>query len=768
MRSNDRNGTRPSGLVPFVCSLRHSLAALALASAIAAFLPASSVAYGNPPSNGAGTRAILLVTIDGARADLPFSLEGAPELAALGREGIILDNATAPTALTFPATVSLLTGLYPHHSGVRDEFRTPLDPKTETLAQRLSANGWTTGGFPGDYLCHARSGVPRGFGTYLLDAPELSDSSRVDSVLAFLGSHPKDRCFVWAEFTLALDQPAWARYLGSESPDSTAYLARARALDVQVKRLRAGLEQQGLLSQSLFIVVGTHGEAVPGWSLHPPAREELPLPGNGLDLSEEALRMPWVMRLPDGSGVAPGRRTVADGWVSTVDLAPTILELVGLKASRATDGMSLVSYLRGGPLAPRIVYHEADLTSALGWGLRLGARGLTTKVLSYGGRTAVVPLGDADAGTVGKEAAGLAAALGKEFNIKPPSLPPPKVPPSVAAADSLFASENREIRLLLEARAAAARRDPKALDLLGMLAVRFPRSVPILAELTQRRVYGRNEVEAAMALDPVLVRQPDLVELEAVYAEHLLFFGRYDVMVDRLQKASSYPMFEADRLWRLGAAHVAAGEATAADRTYELAAQVGAPPGRRWRLFQEQASLFAALHLEIKNYPDRAEPYLRLGRAFWSLGLLDQGYINLNQARGRAPKDPEPEYEIGRCLAFEGRAKHAAVSFQRSLDKDSTFVAARVELAYAQLQMGETDEALRNLQRAVATGRVDAYAHYNLACLLARKGDREPALLALEAAVQKGYRYRPALENDPDLASLRNDPRFRKILADLP
>lgn len=761
-----------------------------MASLVWPLLPGGSFAHGAPAQRETNVRTVVLVTLDGARADLPARPDDAPALAALAREGVSLGNATAPTALTFPATASLMTGLYPHHNGVQDEFRSPLDPKTETLAQRFSAGGWKTAGFPGDYLCHARSGIPQGFGTYLLDASELADSARVDSLLAFLQSHPGDRCFVWAGFTFAIEHPLWERYLGSEAADSAAYLARSRALDLQIKRLREGLDQLGLLSRTLFVVAGTHGEAVPGWPLPNATAEEAALPGHGLDLSEEALRVPWVMRLPDGAGAAPGMKTTADGWVSTVDLVPTLLELAGLKGPRRTDGISLASYVRGGPLAPRVLYHEADLTRTLGWGPRLAARGAATKVLSYDRKTAIVSLGGMS--TTRGEAAGLASSLGKEFGVTPPALPsaattstkdtasPRGTPsssspapteaaaPSEGTADSLFAQENEEIRLLLDARPTATHQNPNAANLLDQLAIRYPRNMLILAEVTLRRIYGRRETMSAEALNPILVRQPDLVELEALYAEHLLFFGRYDIMAGRLEKITGYPMFEADRLWRLAAAHLAAKRAVEADRVYALAAEVGAPPGRRWRLFQEHVPLFAALRLEIQDYPDHAEPYLRLGKAFWNLGLFDEGYTHLQQARGRAQSDPEADYQLGHGLALEGRAKHAAASFQRALDIDPTHLPARIELSYAQLQMGEVDAALRNLQEAIATGRADAQAHYNLACLLARKGDKEAALRMLETAIQMGYANRKILENDPDLGSLRDDPRFREILAHQP
>jgi adenylate cyclase len=61
----------------------------------------------------------------------------------------------------------------------------------------------------------------------------------------------------------------------------------------------------------------------------------------------------------------------------------------------------------------------------------------------------------------------------------------------------------------------------------------------------------------------------------------------------------------------------------------------------------------------------------------------------------------------------------------------------------------------------------DPYALYNVACVLARLGDSEAALSALERAIDAGFGVgrRAWFERDPDFDSLRSLPRFQALLA---
>jgi hypothetical protein len=57
----------------------------------------------------------------------------------------------------------------------------------------------------------------------------------------------------------------------------------------------------------------------------------------------------------------------------------------------------------------------------------------------------------------------------------------------------------------------------------------------------------------------------------------------------------------------------------------------------------------------------------------------------------------------------------------------------------------------------------NATAHYNLACSLALTRRRADALRELRRALDLGYDDFRWMQQDPDLASLRDDPEFRAL-----
>jgi Flp pilus assembly protein TadD len=80
---------------------------------------------------------------------------------------------------------------------------------------------------------------------------------------------------------------------------------------------------------------------------------------------------------------------------------------------------------------------------------------------------------------------------------------------------------------------------------------------------------------------------------------------------------------------------------------------------------------------------------------------------------------------------------------------------------------GRVADGLRMDRRLVRLQPDDALAYYNLACSLALSRQPTAALRQLARAVALGYADADWMAEDPDLASLRARPEFRRLLRQL-
>jgi Flp pilus assembly protein TadD len=86
------------------------------------------------------------------------------------------------------------------------------------------------------------------------------------------------------------------------------------------------------------------------------------------------------------------------------------------------------------------------------------------------------------------------------------------------------------------------------------------------------------------------------------------------------------------------------------------------------------------------------------------------------------------------------------------------------ELGLVYTRLGRYTDGLEVDRRLVRLAPDNPTAHYNLACSLALCGQAEAALDSLETAVTFGYDDGPHLAADEDLASLRPQARFVRLL----
>lgn len=137
--------------------------------------------------------------------------------------------------------------------------------------------------------------------------------------------------------------------------------------------------------------------------------------------------------------------------------------------------------------------------------------------------------------------------------------------------------------------------------------------------------------------------------------------------------------------------------------------------------------------------------------------------------RGDPPPNPA---ELRIALGLRGLEKHAAAPGIEGVTARRLLSALYAETSYyvgpPLLQAGRWQAAAAAL--TVATEVYDGWGSaaptfYNLACALARSGDRHAALEALERAVGEGFRDAEHLRSDPDLHSLHHLAGFQAIAA---
>jgi arylsulfatase A-like enzyme len=134
-----------------------------------------------------------------------------------------------------------------------------------------------------------------------------------------------------------------------------AYEQEVRYGDDQIRALLEGLQALGVLDRTLVIVTGDHGEQFGehGGTEHT------------YDLHDEVAHVPLLMRLP---GVFPADMRIAEP-VSLADIAPTVVDVLGLPPIHDVDGTSLLPLVTGAAtrLARTGVFSEAESAPKIGW-----------------------------------------------------------------------------------------------------------------------------------------------------------------------------------------------------------------------------------------------------------------------------------------------------------------------------------------------------------------------------------------------------------------
>jgi arylsulfatase A-like enzyme/cytochrome c-type biogenesis protein CcmH/NrfG len=304
---------------------------------------------------------VLLVTLDTTRADrigvYGHAAARTPNLDRLARAGARFDACLATAPLTLPSHASLLTGLLPPEHGVRNNGTFVLAERHQTVAGALRGQGYTTAAFVSSFVLDHRYGLGRGFEVYD-DAVADEGHEAVDFEAQRRGDRTAEAFGAWLEARRSAGVPffAWLHLYDPHEPYAppspyresfvnAPYDGEIAFADDVIGSAIARLERLGLADRTLVIVVGDHGESLGDHG------EET----HSMFVYEAALRVPLILWRP--GRVAAGR--VVTEPVSGIDVAPTILDLVGAPPLPAPHARSLVPLVEGrSEAAPRAVYSE--------------------------------------------------------------------------------------------------------------------------------------------------------------------------------------------------------------------------------------------------------------------------------------------------------------------------------------------------------------------------------------------------------------------------
>ncbi|MEQ8762975.1 MAG: sulfatase-like hydrolase/transferase [Planctomycetota bacterium] len=301
---------------------------------------------------------VLLITLDTTRADrlgcYGRAGAGTETFDRLAETGVLFEQAYTAAPITLPSHTSILTGTYPTHHGVHDNGSFRAAPTLVTLAEILQEEGYRTGAFIASFPLDSAYGLDQGFETYddaygatksrlRTEFAERPASAVVDSAEAWLSKLSDDEgFFAWVHCFDPHAPYAPPEEAARRHPDDP-YQAEIDFMDEQLGRLSKALEASNRLDDTLIVVVADHGESL----------------GEHGEVTHAALIYNPTVRVPlilSGPGVPSSRRITATA--RTIDILPTVTDLLGLDAPRAVQGRSLQSLWSSDSEDSRTAYLE--------------------------------------------------------------------------------------------------------------------------------------------------------------------------------------------------------------------------------------------------------------------------------------------------------------------------------------------------------------------------------------------------------------------------
>jgi arylsulfatase A-like enzyme/Tfp pilus assembly protein PilF len=637
-----------------------------------------------PIARGACTGCnLLLVTVDTLRADRVGAFGGdrglTPRIDALAARGLRFTTAYTPAPLTLPAHTSLLTATSPPVHGVRNNSLFRLGDTLPTLATVLKSAGYRTGAFVGAFVLDARFGLARGFDLYddrygeasaAGEEPERRAEEVVAPAIAWMlePSPPPPASRPWFAWLHFYDPHAPYRAPEPYASRYQPYDAEVAYTDAALGRLIDALSAAGALERTVIVFTADHGESLGehGEATH------------GVFVYESTVRVPmflWAAARLEARAYA--------GVTRLIDLAPTAMELLGVKAPSSFEGRSMLAAAgeRRDQQAPPAYLEAMDANLTRNWAPLTGLVSWPFKLIDL----PVAELYD------------LARDPGETTN--------------------LFAREGERARTLtallrqrageLASRAAPA--SPSALDsearqrlqALGYVASSAPTGARVHTEADDPKAM----MPAAADLDRALASFRQRPSPEAMAAARAV--------------AQAHPGFTS---------------------AHGVLASMQRDTG-------DLAGAIATLEDVVRRGIGDQSVMVVLASYLQESGALDKSAALLEAVIAAHPDYADAYNGLGVVRSRQRRHAEARAAFRRVLALDPSSAKAYENLAVDELAAGDLDGASADLQRALTLDPRLASAHNALAAVYMRQARTTDAIAEWQAALRANPRLYDALYN---------------------
>lgn len=335
---------------------------------------------------------VLLIVVDTLRADAVSGfgrdVDATPAIHALAQDSVVFTRVMSAASWTTPSFASVLSSTYPsgHRAGSRDVdlgYKRSLVDRLPTMPATLRDHGFWTGSVLTNAYLGRRFGLDRGFDAYenLLAAewahpvligmiglgwgelaPFVRAPQQTERLLGLIrrGSESGRPFFVLAHY---MDPHPPYRGKAEEGPlhgtSARLYRREVGVVDESIGTLIRELKRAALYDDMLIVLTADHGEELEegrGYGEF----------GHGHTMFEEVLHVPLLVKLPRNVGAGKRR----DDLASSIDVAPTILDVVDVQAPATFLGRSLFARASG----ERAIFSERTLYGPERKAVILGSR----------------------------------------------------------------------------------------------------------------------------------------------------------------------------------------------------------------------------------------------------------------------------------------------------------------------------------------------------------------------------------------------------------